>query len=446
MAQSRNNAVQMPKAGMTILAANEYYPFNNISSGINDNVLVVGGSGTGKTRNIVRPNILQASGSYIVSDPKGNLYNIYRKYLLDRGYRVERLDFVDPSKSTVQYNFFEYIRNQTDILKIAHMLTGARPTELKDGFWDQSAEILIECLISYLTETYSRRETNLGSMLTMLQNGGRTESDGSEMNSTLDCILRTRQNADDSMSWRLYQSIAMNPVRTWNCIVTTASSKYAAYDTSEIRNLTKRDTVHLGRFGSEKTALFIIVSDTDRSMDTLANVFFSQAMQELTRVADARPDGRLPVPVRFVLDDFATNVHIDEFPRMISSIRSRGISTMLMIQAESQLESGYGADAGTIISNCDTYVYLGGNDVQTARAVGERCDRPMLEILNASVGTVWVFRRGQAAHKTKVFPLLQFEQKKMPSENEPERQHVQIPAKEQTGGKPAAYIKRRIAV
>jgi type IV secretion system protein VirD4 len=146
---------------------------------------------------------------------------------------------------------------------------------------------------------------------------------------------------------------------------------------------------------SRKTAVFVTVSDTDRAMDTLVNIFFTQAMNELCQYADnCCENGRLPIPVRFILDDFATNCRIDEFPRMISSIRSRAISVMMMIQSEAQLRQGYDDDAQTIISNCDTYVYLVGNDVQTAQAVSERCDKQLSEVLYMPVGSCWVFRRG----------------------------------------------------
>ena len=150
-----------------------------------------------------------------------------------------------------------------------------------------------------------------------------------------------------------------------------------------------KDEIDISSLGRKKTALFVVVSDTDRSMDTFVNLFFTQAMNELSRHADEKcPNSTLPVPVRFILDDFATNCRIAEFPRMISSIRSRGISAMLMVQSEGQLEEGYGADGKTIISNCDTYIYLGGNDTATATAIAERSDLPLCDILNMPVEQV----------------------------------------------------------
>ena len=163
----------------------------------------------------------------------------------------------------------------------------------------------------------------------------------------------------------------------------------------EILEMTSSDDIKIAEIGQKKTALFVVVSDTDRSLDKIANLFFTQAMNELCYYADNMCEGeRLPVPVRFIMDDFATNCCIDQFPRMIASIRSRGISTMLMIQSEAQLRVGYGNDDRTIIGNCDTYVYLGGNDIDTVRQVARRIDIPESEVLSMPVGTSWIFRRG----------------------------------------------------
>ena len=160
--------------------------------------------------------------------------------------------------------------------------------------------------------------------------------------------------------------------------------------------------------GKKKTAIFVIVSDTDRSMDGLANLFFSQAMNELCRAADMTENGRLHIPVRFILDDFATNVRIEDFPRMISSIRSREISVMIMIQALAQLRAAYGEDGTTIVGNCDTMIYLGTNDVETAQNIADRIDKPLHDILYMPVNTNWVFRRGQEPVNSRNIDLEEF--------------------------------------
>ena len=197
--------------------------------------------------------------------------------------------------------------------------------------------------------------------------------------------------------WAFFSKFRIAADKTLKSILISVNARIGLFDVPEINKMLKSDTIDIVSIGERKTALFVVVSDTDRSLDGLVNIFFSQTMNELCRHADRECKGNmLPVPTRFILDDFATNVKINEFPRMIASIRSRGISTMLMIQAESQLAEAYGNDGKTIIGNCDTYIYMGGNDVDTAKAVADRCDMPVKKILNMPVGTSWIFRRGQA--------------------------------------------------
>lgn len=408
MEEIRKAKITEQKKGRTILAEGIEMPFNDIYGGLNDNILAVGGSGTGKTRGVVRPNILECTGSYVISDPKGNLYDLYAPYLESNGYRVERLDLVNPMKSTVCYNCFHYLHDETDVLKLASALCEIRETAGKDMFWEYSAQLLIQSIIAYFVETSEFREGSIPLINWMLEMGARETKDDVSYHSMLEAFLTDHIKAHPGcMVEHFYKGISGLPDSTWGCVVAEAAAKYSAFNTAEIRSLLGRDTIHLPHIGQQKTAMFVVVSDTDRSMDAIANVFFSQTMTELCKEADSRKDSRLMVPVRFILDDFATNVRIDQFPRMISSIRSRGISAMLMIQSEAQLESGYGRDAKTIISNCDTYLYLGGNDIETARSVGQRCDLPMMEVLNMPVGSCFVFQRGKEARRAVIADLNQ---------------------------------------
>ena len=193
-------------------------------------------------------------------------------------------------------------------------------------------------------------------------------------------------------------------------IMIAVYAKLGKYDSPDLNEMMKADDVDLESIGKKKTALFVVVSDTDRSLDGLVNIFFTQAMNVLCNYADREcEDNQLPVPVRFIMDDFATNCAIVDFQRMIASIRSRGISVMLMIQAEAQLSAMYGHDAKTIIGNCDTYVYLGGNDVETAESIAKRCNVLPEKILYMPVGTNWIFRRGQRPINGKNFVLEDYE-------------------------------------
>lgn len=368
------------------------YSLDDRSTRLNNNVLVAGGSGTGKTSTIVIPNLLRAVGSYVVSDPKGNLYRKYGGYLKERGYNVLNIDFTHPERSDC-YNPFRNIRTTQDIRGIVSTIIYEQDAvNTKDPYWENMASIMLSAIIGYMVET-EYGEFNFSGALRLLREGERKDEDDktSELSRRFD---RLRHRDPDSWACGLFDDADSAPYRTYDTIRSTVSSKISRYDTAELRRMMDGKGIDLTAIGKVKTAVFVTVSDTDRSMDTLANIFFTQAMNRLCEFADSLPDSRLPVPVRFFLDDFATNCHIGEFPRMISSIRSRGISVMLMIQAEAQLAAGYGRDCSTIIANCDTYVYLGGNDYDTARSVSLRCDKPIRSILQMPMGSCWVFRRG----------------------------------------------------
>lgn len=377
-----------------VLGTNSVFSLDCKETKHNNNVLVVGASGTGKTRGIVSPNLLMASGSYIVSDPKGNLYLKYKNYLEQKGYIVKKLDFTDPMNS-IHYNFLNYIREPRDIIKAAHMLVYEEASH-KEPFWDQTSSMLLSSLISYCIECLPPEKRNFRTIETMLQMGKRDEY-ASSSKSCLDSLFEHREKEyPDSWSVKQYKNVAVAPERTFNSILISLTAKLRNYTSEETLHMMEKDDVHIATIGNQKTALFVVVSDTDRSMDNLANLFFTQAMNELCWHADHNCAGNeLSVPVRFILDDFATNCRIDEFPRMIASVRSRGISTMLMIQAESQLMDAYGLDGRTIIGNCDSYIYLGGTDIETAKAVAERCDLPLKKVLNMPIGKNIIFRRGE---------------------------------------------------
>ena len=380
-----------------ILAQDRYYSLNCYETRVNNNVLVVGTSGSGKTRSIVTPNILQATGSYVISDPKGNLYSKYRNYLRNRGYVVKKLDFTNPKRSA-HYNFFNYIRSNMDIVKLAHMLIYQRKNNSHaDPFWDEAGQLLLQSLIAYLKEACDEEDRTLHSINRLL-NAFQASGDAELAETPLDrMIMGYEKEHPDSYAIETYKKFRIAADKTLRSILITTNARVGLWDTPEITEMTSSDDIEIENIGRRKTAIFVVVSDTDRSMDGLVNIFLTQTMNELCRVADREcKNNCLPVPVRFILDDFATNCKIEEFPRMIASIRSRGISTMLMIQAESQLTENYGYDGKTIIGNCDTYVYLGGNDIETAKAVAERCDMPVKKILNMPVGTNWIFRRGQS--------------------------------------------------
>ena len=416
----------MIQKGDLILAEGKYYDMDCYRTKLNNNVLVVGTSGSGKTRSIVSPNIMQATGSYIISDPKGNLYGKYKAYLEERGYEVKKLDFSDP-KHSIHYNFFSYIRDETDVMKLASILIDDIKGVQNDAFWTDSSRLLLQAVIGYIMECMDEDGQNLKELLEII---ARFEIDENRSgNETLGDLLfhRLEMENPDSYAVRQYKKFRIATGKTLKSILITVQSQMGLFDTGELREMLSFDETNIQDIGRKKTALFVVVSDMDRSFDKMANIFFTQAMAELCRVADHEcEDQRLPIPVRFILDDFATNCKIEQFPRMISSIRSRGISTMLMIQSESQLRTSYATDDKTIISNCDTYVYLGGNDVETAQAVAYRCDLPLRKILEMPVGNCWIFRRGEKAYNGKIFDLDRY-QELTQTQEEREKGDEQIP-------------------
>lgn len=384
-----------------IIAHNCRYSLNDRATRLNNNVLVIGGSGTGKTRTIVSPNIEQAVGSYIVFDPKGQLYRKFAAYLKQKGYHVGLLDFTGREHG-LRYNPLEVVRTPQEIMKLTEIIIQEKEAAntCADPFWDKITKSFLNGLIGYLCETNEPSRT-LSSVLKLMRAGERLDA-SSKVSPLSELFDELKEAHPDSWACAQFENVNVCPNETYDSVRATLAAKFANLDTPEIRSMTCRSDIDFKRIGSVKTAVFVTVSDTDRSMDELANLFITQAMQQLCGFADRTKDGRLPVPVRFILDDFATNCRIADFPKIISTIRSRSISAMIMIQSEAQLSQYYDRDDKTVISNCDTYVYLGGNDLATARSVGERSNKPLDRILNMPIGTCWVFRRGDAPVFTNV--------------------------------------------
>lgn len=377
-----------------MLAKGCAYSMNCYETQLNNNVIIVGSSGCGKTRSIVSPNIDKAYGSYVVLDPKGNLYEKHKKKLELEGYAVKKLDFIHPEKSA-HYNPFAYINRPMDVKTIAHTLVYGKPDMFKmDPYWPESAEQLLTTLIGYITTQCNEEEQNLDTLIKMISCMEVREED-EEFQNAVDMLFEALESVEgDNWLTTGYRSFRNNAGKTTKCVINTALSSIEKFNLPEVLKMLSYDEIDIRSIGERKTALFVVVSDNDRSMDTLSSILFTQIMQELCSLADDVYLGELPIPVRFILDDLATNMKIRDFPKMISSFRSRNISSMLIVQAEAQLRSLYGYDAETIITNCDTYVYLGGSDIETAQNIGARSGKSLRKILYMPLGRVWVFRRG----------------------------------------------------
>lgn len=366
------------------------------ATGLNNNDLIVGPSGAGKTRGYVKPNLLQGGESYIVADTKGNLAREVGPALEAKGYKLLTIDFCGVD-SSCGYNPLDYIRrekdgrwNQQDIMTLATALV---PLETRnDPFWDYSARYYLAALIAYVMEALPEEEHTL-EYVSALYN---------EMaNPQFATLLRDLEDEDpDSFACRLYRMMGdgKRVEKTFECVRMFLAKCLVLLNCEGPRAMYSSDRrLDFAQLGREKTAVFLTVSDTDRSMDPLVNLFYTQAMQGLIRSADRDyPDCRLPVPVRFILDDFATGTVIPDFDNLTSVIRSREIAVSVIIQSLTQLEGLYGkAKAVTIVNNCDHCLYLGGQDVETARVFAEKANRTVDTILTLPRGKAWLFAQGE---------------------------------------------------
>ena len=367
---------------------------------INNNDLIVGASGCGKTTGYVIPNIEQCNESMIVADTKGLLYRKLNRKLKAAGYKVYVLDFVQPEKSCA-YNPLDYIeRNEKtgkcreqDILTISQAMLPTRCT--KDPFWEEAAKMVLTSLIAFVVEALPKKEQTMTSVTEMFRLLG--NKDGRRIFDEFEA------ECPDSFAVKKYKTYSnvLHSEKTWGCISQFLANALELYDFHEIKHMfNAKSRFDIRDLERKKMILFVNVSDTDRAFDSLINVFYTQAIQQLCREADANPDGRLKMPVRMILDDFANNVYIPDFDKIISVIRSRELSVSLILQSLSQLETMYTpAQAKTIINGCDHLLYLGGQDVNTADYISIKANQPIEKILNMGLSDAYLFTRGEAPRK-----------------------------------------------
>ena len=349
-----------------ILAEDNYLPVDKRG---NVNVLVVGGSGSGKSASYSIPNAFQQLGSYVFTDPKGELYDRTAGYLKQNGYEIKVLNLVKPQNSD-GYNPLMHISSEIDVDVIANTIVKGQKTDSggSDPFWDDSAEMLLKALIYYLMATRPEEEQNLASCAELVRaansNGGSNLL--TELMSKLPYDHPARMN---------YKSIEIAPEKTYSSILSTLQSKLGKFDSKEIAELTSTDTIKFEDIGSKKTAVYVISSDTHTAYDFLLTIFFAQMIQQLYNFADDN-GGKLKVPTYFILDEFANIEKIPDFDKKISTSRSRKISFSVILQNLDQLEAIYDKSYETIIGNCDTHVFLGSNSYKTveyfSKALGEK--------------------------------------------------------------------------
>jgi len=382
----------------TILAQDTEIAMDTWKTGINNNVLVVGSSGSGKTRKFVKPNLLQKNACYVISDPKGTLIKECGSELaekqdeFDHAYNIRVLNLIDMEKS-MHYNPLAYIVKERDIVTLVSFLVennnyGKRISH--DSFWNEMAATLLTAVIGFVVYDLPKEERNLNSVLKVINLA--SSNDSVDKKDCLDILFEMIEHKKgECFEVRYYKRYSSAKGRTKMSILASLNSILAPFELTEVQELVGKDDLDLYSIGDEYTALFVMLDDTSKDMDFLAGILYSQLFHILCRKADAREGGRLKIPCRFFLDDFACVGRVPNFERLIASIRSREVSACIILQNESQLEAVYKADARTIIGNCDTYLFMGSSDMSVCEKVGKRVRKSPNEVAQLETDKCYVF-------------------------------------------------------
>ena len=351
----------------------------------NKNVLVVGGSGSGKTRFWLKPNLLQCHSSYVVTDPKGSIVVECGNALLKNSYKVRILNTINFKKS-MHYNPFAYVHSEKDILKLVTTLMTNTKGEGSGGdpFWEKSERLLLTALIAYLHYEAPVEEQNFATLLEML-NTMQVLEDDEEYQNPVDLLFEElAKKKPNSFAGRQYKLYKLAAGKTAKSILISCGARLAPFDIKELRELMETDEMELDTIGDRKTALFVIISDTDDTFNFVVSILYTQLFNLLCDKADDEYGGRLPVHVRCLLDEFANIGQIPKFEKLIATIRSREISASIILQSQSQLKAIYKDNADTIVGNCDTTLFLGGKEKTTLKEISEILGKETIDSFNTS--------------------------------------------------------------
>ena len=351
----------------------------------NKNVLVVGGSGSGKTRFWLKPNLLQCHSSYVVTDPKGSIVVECGNALLKNGYKVRILNTINFKKS-MHYNPFAYVHSEKDILKLVTTLMTNTKGEGSGGdpFWEKSERLLLTALIAYLHYEAPVEEQNFATLLEML-NTMQVLEDDEEYQNPVDLLFEElAKKKPNSFAGRQYKLYKLAAGKTAKSILISCGARLAPFDIQELRDLTMYDELQLDTLGDKKTALFLIMSDTDSTFNFLISMVYTQLFNLLCDKADDVYGGKLPVHVRCLIDECANIGQIPNLEKLVATIRSREISACLVLQAKSQLKAIYKDNADTIIGNMDSQIFLGGSEPGTLKDLSEMLGKETIDAFNTS--------------------------------------------------------------
>lgn len=349
----------------------------------NKNVLVIGGSGSGKTRFFVKPNLLQCHSSYVVTDPKGSIVVECGRLLLKKGYKLKILNTINFRKS-MHYNPFAYIHSEKDILKLVTCLIANTKGDGKSGdeFWTKAETLLYTALIGYIHYEAPQAEQNFSTLIDML-NAMDTREDDEDYQNPVDIMFeRLEKKKPQHFAVRQYKKYKLAAGKTAKSILISCGARLAPFDIQELRDLTAYDELELDTLGDRKTALFMIMSDTDDTFNFLLSMCYTQLFNLLCEKADDVYGGRLPVHVRCLIDECANIGQIPKLEKLIATIRSREISACLILQAQSQLKALYKDNCDTIVGNMDSVVFLGGKERTTLKELSETLGKETIDSYN----------------------------------------------------------------
>ena len=351
----------------------------------NKNVLVVGGSGSGKTRFWLKPNLLQCHSSYVVTDPKGSIVVECGNALLKNGYKLKILNTINFSKS-MHYNPFSYVHSEKDILKLVTTLMTNTKGEGSGGdpFWEKSERLLLTALIAYLHYEAPKEEQNFATLLEML-NTMQVSEDDEDFQNPVDLLFEDlARKKPNSFAGRQYKLYKLAAGKTAKSILISCGARLAPFDIQELRDLTMYDELQLDTLGDKKTALFLIMSDTDSTFNFLISMVYTQLFNLLCDKADDVYGGKLPIHVRCLIDECANIGQIPNLEKLVATIRSREISACLVLQARSQLKAIYKDNADTIVGNMDSQIFLGGSEPTTLNDLSEMLGKETIDTFNTS--------------------------------------------------------------
>ena len=352
----------------------------------NKNILVIGGSGSGKTRFFCKPSLLQAHSSYVCTDPKGTLLPEIGSFLEKKKYRIKCLNLINFKKS-MRYNPLAYIRSEKDILKLVNALimnTKGEGEKSSEDFWVKAERLYYSALIGYIWYEAPEEERNFITLLDLI-NASEAREDDETYQSPVDILFQQLEEKEpDHFAVKQYRKFKMAAGKTLKSILISCGARLAPFDIKELRDLMETDELELDTLGDSKTALFVIISDTDSTFNFVAALMYSQLFNLLCDKADDFYGGRLPVHVRLILDEFANIGQIPNFDKLIATIRSREISASIILQSQSQLKTIYKDAADTIVGNCDSTLFLGGKEKSTLKEISELLGKETIDSYNQS--------------------------------------------------------------